>query len=229
MKGSYEIELFSEIGPDTLKAISEQVKKAGARPIRLKINSPGGLVTEGLAILAILKAHKAGVSVEILGIAASMATVVATAGKPVRIAENGLFMIHNPWMETAGNAAHLRKTAAELDQFTRPMIEAYKSRTGLPDSEIRRMMDEETWMTPAEAKKLGFVDEIGAPSPAAKASITAAALKWPKLAAALTRAGKRNPEALVSQYLKIPSGPSRLAFFTANKSALFTARTKTKK
>ena len=91
------------------------------------------------------------------------------------------------------------------------------------------MMDEETWMTPAEAKKLGFVDEIGAPSPAAKASITAAALKWPKLAAALTRAGKRNPEALVSQYLKIPSGPSRLAFFTANKSALFTARTKTKK
>jgi ATP-dependent protease ClpP protease subunit len=224
MKGSYAIELFSEIGPDTLKVFSEQVKKAGARPIRLRLNSPGGLVGPGLAMAALVKGHKAGVFVEILGLAASMATVVAVAGKPVRMAENALFMIHNPWLETAGNAHHLRKTAAELDQITVPLVNAYCARTGRAEAEIRALMDAESWLSAAEAKKLGFVDEIGAPSAEARASIAAAARKWPKLAAALAKARKSNPQNIADQYAKMPPGPARLDFFSRHKWALFASR-----
>jgi ATP-dependent Clp endopeptidase proteolytic subunit ClpP len=220
----YEIELFSSIEEDALKTFSEQMKKVGARPIRLKINSPGGLVSEGLAMLALLQSHKPGVSVEILGICASMATVLACVGRPVRMAENGIYMIHNPWVETGGNAQKLRKTADQLDSFTKPMVDVYRARTGLPEAQIRSMMDCESWFSAAEAKQLNFIDEIGPPSAVAHASINAAARKWPKLAAALAKARNSNPQSLADQYAKMPPGPVRLAFFAANKWALFASR-----
>lgn len=226
MKSFHSINIFSSIGPDTLKAISADIKTAGARPIRLRINSPGGLVSDGLAIYSLLNGHKPGVHVDILGVAASMATVLACVGKPVRMAANALFMIHNPWTDTVGNADQLRRTADTLDAFCGPMVEIYVARTKLPEAEVRALMDAETWLTAEEAKTLNFVDEIAAPAPQANASIDAAARRWPKLAASLAKASRSNSEALAARYAAMPAGPARQAFYTANKWALFAARRK---
>lgn len=153
-------------GLTSARVISEIRALGKVAELRVLINSPGGLVAEGLAIYHELATHPARVVVEIAGVAASMASAIAMAGDVVRIAKNGMLMVHNPLMNAVGNADDLRRAAEMLDQFGTSLVNIYATKTGLPEDKIREMMAAETWLTAEEALALGFVDEIVEPVPA---------------------------------------------------------------
>lgn len=128
--------------------------------IEVTINSRGGEVDHGLAIFNYLKSHSAAVSVRIDGIAASAASMIALAGDEIIMPENTLMMVHNPWTFAAGNAKQLRKTAEDLEKFEQSLLSTYMARTNKSEDEIRTLLDEETWLTAAEALELGFADKV---------------------------------------------------------------------
>lgn len=159
-----EISIYDVIGGwgITARSFIQNLKAVTAKKITLRIHSPGGSVFEGNAIYNALKRHPATITAHIDGLAASMASVVALAASSVVIAANGYMMIHNPSAGAQGNADEMRKTAALLDKVKESIITAYEDKTKLPREEIAKMMDDETWMTAAEAKDLGFADVVGA-------------------------------------------------------------------
>lgn len=145
----------------TPKQFREELEALGdIEELRVYINSPGGDVFAGQAILSMLKRHGARKVVYVDGLAASAASIVAMAGDVVRMPRNAMMMIHNVWTIVAGDANELRDVADALDRITESVVAAYEEKTGLDRDEIKRMMDAETWMTAEEAVELGFADEI---------------------------------------------------------------------
>lgn len=161
--GATEIYVFDEIGywGVTAKDFARDLKEVKPNgSIDLHINSPGGSVTDGIAIFNLLKNHSATVNVVIDGLAASMASVIAMAGDTITMPENALMMIHNPWGGAMGDAEELRKTADVLDKMKSALISAYVNKTGKDTAEISALMDSETWMTGAEAVEMGFATQV---------------------------------------------------------------------
>ena len=165
MAKPYELYLYEEIGDFGTNASGfiAGIKAAGKQPIELRINSPGGSVFDGYAIFNALKRHEPGVTVFVDGLAASIASYIAMAGNMVFMADNAMLMIHLPYSGGGGTADEMRKDAAVLDKITNSLVDAYVSRTGIPDTEIRKMLDEETWMDAKQALAFGFVDGITEP------------------------------------------------------------------
>lgn len=160
-----EISIYDEIGlwGISAKDFTTDLKALGdIKVLDVHINSPGGSVTDGIAIYNSLKQHAARVNVHIDGIALSMGSVIAMAGDFIYMAENALFMIHNPWGGAMGDADELRKTADVMDKMKNSLIISYKTKTGMEESDISALMDAETWMSAAEALELGFIDEVSA-------------------------------------------------------------------
>lgn len=156
-----EIEVYDEIGFWGVNAKDFRSKLKGAGDVVLKINSPGGSVFDGIAIYNDLKAHNGNVRVEITGIAASIASIIAMAGDEIAIAENGMMMIHNAWTVAVGNASELQEQAEILSKIDGSLALTYASRKGTPGVRaIKQMMADETWMTGKEAKANGFATEI---------------------------------------------------------------------
>lgn len=155
-----DIYLYDEIGGWGVNAKSfiDAVRATGAKRINLRINSPGGSVFDGIAIYNFLRGQD--VTVQIDGLAASISSIIALAGKTVRIAGNGFFMIHNPWGGAIGEADEMRQTADLLDKIRDSLVGTYAAKTGKDADTIKKWMDEETWFTGAEAKAAGFVDEV---------------------------------------------------------------------
>lgn len=135
-----------------------------ARPdvkqINLYINSYGGSVFEGTAIYSQLKRHPARKTVYVDGFACSIASVIAMAGDEVVMPRNTLMMIHNMWMGAVGNAAELRKAAADLDVINAAARQAYLEKAGekLDEAALTAMMDAETWLTAEECLRYGLAD-----------------------------------------------------------------------
>lgn len=160
---SAEVEIYGEIGDwgITAKQFVDDLKALGnISHLNVRINSPGGSVTDGNAIYNAIKRHAARVTVDIDGIALSMGSVIAMAGDYVTMAANGLFMVHNPWGGAIGDADELRKTADVMDKMKRTLISSYVKKTGMTADVISDLMDAETWYDAAEAKAAGFIDEI---------------------------------------------------------------------
>jgi len=158
-----EILLYGEIGGFGISAESfvATLKQVPADShINLRIYSPGGSVLDGNVIFGALGRHKGGVTTHIDGLAASMASVIALAGSPVKMASNALYMIHNVTGSAYGDSEDIRKTADLLDKVQETMVSTYAKKTKMPKAEIIALMDAETWFTAKEAKKMGFVDEI---------------------------------------------------------------------
>jgi len=157
------LEIFDEIGAHgvTFQEFSRQLRALGdVREILLRLNSPGGSVQDGVAIFNDLTSHPAKVTVEIVGWALSIASYIAMAGNHVRMAANGLLMIHNPWMGTAGDANALRQAAETLDKTRDTMLAAYARKSAKQADEIATLLAAETWFSADEALAAGFVDEI---------------------------------------------------------------------
>lgn len=155
-----DVFLYDEIGGFGVNArdFISQIRSSGAKKINLRINSPGGSVFDGLAIYNFLKEQD--VTVQVDGLAASIASVIAMAGKEVRIAGNGFLMIHNPWGGAMGDSEEMRQTADLLDKIRDSLVGTYAKKTGKDHDTIKRWMDEETWFSANEAKEHGFVDTI---------------------------------------------------------------------
>lgn len=160
-----EILLYGDIGMGgwgegvSAKEFAAELKDAGdVSFINLRINSAGGDIFDGMAIFSQLQRHPAIVNVSIDGLAASVASVVAMAGDTITMPENAYMMIHNPWAAMVGYASDMRKMADTLDKVGLGIVAAYQSQCDLPDAEILKMMDAETWLTGAEAVALGLAD-----------------------------------------------------------------------
>jgi ATP-dependent Clp protease, protease subunit len=162
---SVEISIYDEIGDygTSAKQFIDDLKSVGGKDIVIRMNSVGGSVFDGLAIYNVLRSHKGYVNVKIEGLSASIASIIALAGDNIEMAENGFFMIHNPFGKSMGGAEDMRKTADLLDKIKQELVNIYATKTQLSDETISNMMDEETWLTSQEAKEMGFIDTITEP------------------------------------------------------------------
>lgn len=142
------------------REFTSALKQVTSKNITLRINSGGGSVFTAQAILSSLRRHAASVTVYIDGLAASAASVIAMAGDKIIMPSNAMMMIHNPWTGTYGEAKDMRKMADTLDSVRDSIVAAYKEKTTLDVERIVQLMDDETWMTAAEAVELGFADEV---------------------------------------------------------------------
>ena len=156
-----QILIYGTIGGELLSAdICKAVLAAGESPIVARINSPGGSVFEAYAIYNAFAAHKPGVEVVIDGIAASAASYIAMAGKPVKMAANAMFMAHNPSSWEGGDSEALRKQADLLDKVKASLVSAYAAKTGRSPEEIAAELDNDEFIDAETAKARGYVDEI---------------------------------------------------------------------
>jgi len=128
--------------------------------INVHINSYGGEVAEGLAIYNSLKNHPAKVVTICDGFACSAASVVFMAGDERIMNSASLLMVHNAWMVTAGNAQQLRKDADDLETITQATINAYMERVNISEEKLKELLDNETWILPADALEMGFATSI---------------------------------------------------------------------
>ena len=141
-------------------AIFKEELTAGNGPVILHINSPGGDCIAASQIYTMLMDYPAVVIVQIDGLAASAASVIAMAGNVVRMSPTALMMVHNPWTTAMGDAAEMQKAIALLDEVKESIINAYEIKTGLSRTRISHIMDAETWLNAHKAKELGFCDEV---------------------------------------------------------------------
>jgi len=164
--------------------------------IEVNINSNGGSVTGGLAIANAIKAYSKGaVTCNVLGIAASMASVIACAGKKLCMGEGAFLMVHNPWTVTMGNAEDLRKDANTLDKMRDSILGFYQSKIyGKTADDVKAIMDAETWLNPEDARAFGFLVDDYAGEMKAAASLTRRAFaKAPDAAKALVEFHDKKP------------------------------------
>ena len=133
--------------------------KHGDADVEININSLGGDVTAGLAIANALKAHKGRTTANVLGVAASMSSVVACACDEVKMGDGAFLMIHNPWTVSVGEAEDLRKDAATLDKMRDSIIAFYQSKTDKSADELKELMDAESWLTFDDLAANGFAVE----------------------------------------------------------------------
>ena len=128
--------------------------------INLRINSPGGDVFDGLAIYNTLVQHPAQIVVDIDGLAASIASIIAMAGDEVRMAANGFVMIHNPVGLAMGDSSEMDRVGALLRQVKSSLVDTYSRRTGAAADRLSAWMDDETWFNASDASQFGFVDYV---------------------------------------------------------------------
>jgi ATP-dependent protease ClpP protease subunit len=192
------IQIFDQIGEDwfsnsgvTAKSFADTLQAVGPGPLNVEINSPGGNVWDGLAIYNMLRGRQASVTTKVVGVAASIASIIALAGDEVEIADAALMMIHDPSGLAAGTSDDMRKMADALDQHAAILSGVYEKKTGKTATAIRAAMKAETWFTSAEAIDFGLADSISEKQPAMQAN---AARAWvtasmKKLSAPGTSAG----------------------------------------
>jgi len=154
---------------------------ADVHTINLHINSPGGLVYEGIAILNQLRQHSARVVAIVDGLAASAASFIATGSDEVRMAPNTQLMIHDAWGLAIGPAATVRDAADRLDRISDNIASIYAAKAGGTTEDWRSAMLAESWYSAEEAIAAGLADSIvGAEGgqDAAKALDTADTSAW---------------------------------------------------
>lgn len=130
--------------------------------IIVRINSGGGDVFAANAIFTRLKDCSAKITVKIDGWAASAATIIAMAGDTIKIAKNGVFMIHDPAMTVwdTFTAEDFEKMAEELKVIKQSIVNTYAMKSGRDAQDIEQLMSVETWWTGEDAVSNGFCDEI---------------------------------------------------------------------
>lgn len=166
-KGDNVITIFGVVGEDfwsgggiTAKSITAQLRAIGDRPVEVQINSPGGDMFEGIAIYNVLREHPQPVTIKIMGMAASAASIIAMAGDTVEIGAASFLMIHNCWVVAVGNRHDMTETAAYLEPFDQAMADVYAFRSGASAKECAKWMDAETYMSGSVAIERGFADSL---------------------------------------------------------------------
>lgn len=141
------------------KDVNAAISEANGEPLLVEINSGGGDVFAGSEIYTALKAYAGTVEIDIVGLAASAASVIAQAGHS-RISPTALFMVHNVSGSAAGDFHDMQQEAEILQTANKAVAAAYLEKTGKSMEELLGIMDAETWMDAQKAVEYGFVDEV---------------------------------------------------------------------
>ena len=157
-----EINVFGRIGEEISADWISSFLNYAEEDITVKINSYGGDVSEAHAIFNLLRDYKGKVTIEIIGMCASAATIIAMAGDIIKMKSNALFMIHETsiFLSDIVQTSDLSKIVESLSKMNETLIDVYSMRTKISKDEIRSMLNKETWMTAEEARIKGFIDEV---------------------------------------------------------------------
>ena len=166
-------------GGVTSKRIAAALRAIGDQDVFVDINSPGGDFFEGVAIYNALRAHPRKVTVRVLGLAASAASIIAMAGDDVQIGKAGFLMVHNAWAVAIGNRHDMAEAAATMEPFDDAMATLYADRAGVKKSQAAEWMDNETWFNGEQAVSAGLADGY-LPADAVKEDKTQAQARAPK-------------------------------------------------
>lgn len=164
-----EIDIYGFIDSTTVEGVTispqtirNQLKAMGdVDEVVVNINSNGGDVFSGVTIYNMLKRFDAHITVNVDGLAASIASVIAMAGDTINMPGNAMLMVHNAWTIGEGDARKFKKQAEDLERINSVVFNSYVDKN--PDIDhalLQDYMDEETWLTAKEAKKLGLIDNI---------------------------------------------------------------------
>ncbi len=129
-------------------------------PIEVIVNSGGGDVYAGSEIYTALKDYSGDVTVKIVGVAASAASVIAMAGNKVLISPTAQIMIHNVQSGVQGDYRDLEHESEVIKNYNKSIANAYLIKSGKTQDEFLQMMDNETWLTAQQALEYNLVDEI---------------------------------------------------------------------
>ncbi|OIP18526.1 MAG: peptidase [Comamonadaceae bacterium CG2_30_59_20] len=161
--GEASIGIYEQIGESwdgsgmTAKRMSAILRGIGAsRDITVNLNSPGGDFFEGVAIYNLLRQHQAKVTVNVMGLAASAASIIAMAGDDINMGEGSFLMIHNAWCMAIGNRHDMQAAAEQLAPFDNAMAEVYAARAGITVKAAAKLMDAESWIGATQAIEQGF-------------------------------------------------------------------------
>lgn len=161
------ISILDVIGADfwtgtgvTAKRVAAALRAIGDQEVFVDLNSPGGDFFEGVAIYNALRAHPQKVTVRILGLAASAASVIAMAGDEIQIGKAGFMMVHNAWAVAIGNRHDFEDAAATLAPFDDAMASVYADRAGVKKAKAVEWMDAETWFNGEQAVDAGLADDF---------------------------------------------------------------------
>ena len=159
---STSVSIYDQIGESwdgsgmTAKRMAGILRSIGDKDIQVNINSPGGDFFEGVAVYNLLRQHKAKVTVNVLGLAASAASIIAMAGDEINMGEGSFLMIHNAWCMAIGNRHDMQAAAEQLAPFDAAMAEVYAARSGKSTKYAATLMDAESWIGAELAIKEGF-------------------------------------------------------------------------
>jgi ATP-dependent protease ClpP protease subunit len=171
-----DVWIYAEIGAwgITAEGLVSELSALNVSDITVHLNSPGGDVFDGIAIMNALRDHPAQITVKVDALAASIASVIAQAGNKIIMGRNSTMMIHNASGFAMGEAADLRKMADLLEGTTANIASIYAERAGGDVAGWLAVMDKETWYTAQEAVDAGLADEV-APLPTESAAAKQAA------------------------------------------------------
>lgn len=141
------------------KEVRQTLAEANGEAVVVEINSGGGDIFAASEIYTLLKGYAGSVEVQILGVAASAASVIAQAGHS-KISPTGLFMIHNVSGSAYGDYRDMAHQKEVLETANRSVAAAYTEKTGKTTEELQQIMDHETWLDARKAVEYGFVDEV---------------------------------------------------------------------
>ena len=150
----------SWLDDDITPAVFASELNAGSGPVTIWLNSPGGDVVAAARIYNMLLDYPGKVTVNIDGIAASAASVIAMAASTVAMSPVSMLMIHNPATLAMGDKTELSRALDMLESVKDSIINAYQLKTGLSRAKLSKLMDAETWMDATAAIDLGFANEI---------------------------------------------------------------------
>lgn len=141
------------------KQVNEAIASAGGEPLEIFINSGGGDIFAGSEIYSAIRAYGGAVNIHVTGIAASAASVIACAGHS-DISPTAMVMVHNVSSRANGDYHDMDKQSEVLKKANETIAAAYIEKTGMKQSEALELMDKETWLTAADAVKVGLIDGI---------------------------------------------------------------------
>lgn len=160
------INILDVIGEDmfgegiTSRRVSAALRRIGDQEVFVDINSPGGDFFEGVAIYNMLRQHSQKVTVRVLGLAASAASVIAMAGDEIQIGQTGFLMVHNAWVVAVGNRHDMAEAAQVLEPFDDAMAALYAAQSGATKAQAAEWMDNETWFNGEQAVAAGLASAL---------------------------------------------------------------------
>lgn len=128
--------------------------------ITIKLHTYGGSVFDGNIMCNAIEASKANITIEILGVAASMGAILTMSAKQVKMVENGFLMLHAPHSYTSGDAKTHESTAKLLRSMETQFLKKLSIRLNQPTNAVKKYIEGDNWVDAEEALKLGLISEI---------------------------------------------------------------------